>query len=152
MFSSGALRRQFLVHTAAGLAAVTLSVVVSACSDEHDDGHGEHHGEQVGVATGASCPPNSTLTWDSFGRSFMTSYCTRCHSSQLTGPARQSAPLGHDFDTENGVIVVAEHVDGLAAAGPQAVNTAMPPSNPMPTEAERRQLGEWVACLIEQFR
>jgi uncharacterized membrane protein len=151
MFSSSALRSRFLVRTATGLAAVTLSVAVSACSDDHDE-HGAHHEEQVGVPTGASCPPSSTLTWDSFGRSFMTSYCTRCHSSQLTGPARQSAPLGHDFDTENGVIVVAEHVDGLAAAGPNAVNTAMPPSNPMPTEAERRQLGEWVACLIEQYR
>jgi hypothetical protein len=37
-------------------------------------------------------------------------------------------------------------VDEQAAAGADAVNTAMPEGSPAPTEAERRQLGEWLAC------
>jgi len=37
-------------------------------------------------------------------------------------------------------------IDSQAAAGADAVNTAMPDTDPKPTEAERRQLGEWLAC------
>jgi uncharacterized membrane protein len=130
----------------AGIAALAaLSFSSLSCSDEHD---GDLH-EEEGVATGAVCPSGSTLTYDDFARPFMTSYCTRCHSSTLSGAARNGAPAGHDFDTEAGILAVADHVDGLAAAGPNAVNTAMPPDGAKPTEAERRQLGEWLACVTK---
>ena len=33
-----------------------------------------------------------------------------------------------------------------AAAGPDAVNTLMPPDGDKPTEEQRRQLGQWLAC------
>lgn len=59
---------------------------------------------------------------------------------------RQGAPADHNFDTFAGVFVMADHIDEHAAAGPNSVNTAMPPSDPTPSEAERRQLGEWLAC------
>jgi len=36
-------------------------------------------------------------------------------------------------------------IDRSAAAGPKAVNTYMPDGGSVP-EAERRQLGEWLAC------
>jgi hypothetical protein len=36
-------------------------------------------------------------------------------------------------------------IDRSAAAGPNAVNTYMPDGASVP-EAERRQLGEWLAC------
>jgi hypothetical protein len=42
--------------------------------------------------------------------------------------------------------MASEHIDEQAAAGPDHVNTSMPPSGPRPSEAERRQLGEWLAC------
>ena len=65
----------------------------------------------------------------------------------MSGAARHDAPLGHDFDTLEGILLVAEHIDENAAAGPAAINTLMPPSpQPAPSEAERRQLGEWLAC------
>jgi len=105
-------------------------------------------GEAEGVPTQSVCPPGSTLTYDTFGRPFMESYCTRCHSSTLSGSARMGAPEFHDFDTRNGIIAVAEHVDEYAGAGPAAVNTIMPPSGARPAEAERRQLGEWLACEL----
>jgi uncharacterized membrane protein len=130
-----------VVASIAALAALSLPVL--SCSDDHADDH--EHGEE-GVATGAVCPSGSTLTYDGFARPFMTAYCTRCHSSTLSGAARNGAPAGHDFDTEAGILAVADHVDGLAAGGPNAVNTAMPPDGAKPTEAERRQLGEWLAC------
>jgi uncharacterized membrane protein len=76
----------------------------------------------------------------------MASYCTRCHSSSLQGAARNGAPSDHDFDSLAGIQAMAEHIDEWAAAGPERVNTAMPPSGSKPSEAERRQLGEWLAC------
>lgn len=96
--------------------------------------------------SGAECPEESTLTWDSFGKPFVEKYCTRCHSSALSGSARQGAPNDHNFDTVEGIRAELEHVDGQAAAGPDVVNTGMPIGSPTPTEDERRQLGEWLAC------
>lgn len=96
--------------------------------------------------TESVCPPGSTLTYANFAQPFMESYCTGCHSSTLTGSARMGAPAFHDFDTEGGILAVADHVDEYAAAGPASVNTIMPPSGDLPTEEERRQLGEWLAC------
>jgi hypothetical protein len=111
--------------------------------------------------TGAVCPDPDpmTLTWDSFGEQFMTTYCTACHSTELSHSMRNGAPLYHDYDTLAGVLKIPDHVDENAGAGPEAVNTRMPPSRcpsvpggkldrdcPEPTEAERTELAVWVAC------
>lgn len=91
-----------------------------------------------GKSSGATCPTNSTLTYDNFGRSFMARYCDQCHGSggrtqpNLAGVAQVRANL--------------TAIDSEAAAGPSNVNTDMPQGSPTPTEAERRQLGEWLAC------
>lgn len=100
--------------------------------------------------TGSTCPDDSTLTWETFGQPFMESYCVACHSSELHGDERQGAPLYHDFDTLEGVVVVSNHVDERAAAGPEAVNRNMPPSTPRPSVREREDLGEWIACERER--
>lgn len=104
------------------------------------DGAGED------TPSGAECPQNSSLTWDNFGKNFMESYCTRCHSTPLTGSARNGAPNDHNFESLALVQEQLEHIDTQAAAGPSVVNAEMPIGEPTPTEAERRQLGEWVAC------
>jgi len=122
---------------AAAAAAAALALAAAACSDSVP---------LFGPPTQSACPPSSTLTWDNFGREFMTSYCTSCHDSNLRGDARQGAPSLHDFDTVFGVRAVSLHVDETTASGPAATNTSMPPSNPKPTLEERRLLGEWVAC------
>jgi uncharacterized membrane protein len=99
-----------------------------------------------GPPTEASCPQTSTLTYDNFGKNFMTKYCTRCHSSELVGADRMGAPSFHDFDTIFGIRAVANHIDETTASGPAATNKGMPPDSPSPTLDERRQLGEWIAC------
>lgn len=104
-----------------------------------------------GGPTRSTCPPDSTLTYENFAQPFMDDYCTRCHSSMRTGEARKCAPLDHDCDTEAGIFAIAAHIDEVAAAGPNSVNTAMPPSGPLPTEEERRQLGEWLACNVDRW-
>ncbi len=103
-------------------------------------------GEDEGTPSGAMCPDDSTLTWDSFGQKFFADYCTRCHSSELTGAQRQGAPNDHNFDSVEAVRAEIDHTDEEAAAGPDAVNTSMPIGGPTPTEDERMKLGEWLAC------
>lgn len=129
---------------------VLSSLVFAGCGDDHDHDDHDHddhtHGHDAGPASGSTCPDDSTLTYDNFGREFMESYCTRCHDSQKTGDARMDAPLDHDFDTVEGVRDMADHIDTYAAAGPNGVNTFMPPDGDLPTEQERRRLGEWLAC------
>ncbi len=100
-----------------------------------------------GPPTGSVCPPTgTTLTYNNFGKPFMESYCTKCHASDKMGEARQGAPSFHDFDTLNGIKVVADHIDETAASGPAATNMGMPENNPKPSLAERQMLGEWIAC------
>ena len=119
---------------AAGIATLSL-----ACDDDDHDASG-------GVPTGSACPTTQTLTYANFGQAFFASYCQRCHASAVTGAARMGAPSDHTFDMVQDIQLLAEHIDELAAAGPDAVNTEMPPDGAKPTEAERRQLGEWLAC------
>jgi hypothetical protein len=111
--------------------------------------------------TGSKCesPESMALTWDNFGRDFMTKYCTMCHGSTLTRSMRNGAPLYHDFDSLLGVLQVFDHVDERAGAGPDADNLFMPgnrcPAMPgqaltidclQPSKQEREKLSSWLAC------
>lgn len=132
------------------LACCALGAPLAACDDE-DNGHdvdaSHDEGGAVGPESGASCPDDAgALTYEAFGQPFMESYCVRCHSSELEGTARNGAPGGHDFDTLAGILLVADHVDQLAAAGPDSENTVMPPDGDKPSLEERRMLGQWLAC------
>lgn len=62
-----------------------------------------------------------------------------------TAIGRNGGPLYPDFDSLEGVLVVADHVDRRAAAGPAATNELMKIDAPTPTMEERQQLGEWLA-------
>jgi mono/diheme cytochrome c family protein len=126
--------------TAFRLATLATALCLTSCGDK---------GEEEETLSGATCPPDSTLTYESFGRAFMDKYCVACHASTLQGGARQGAPSDHDLDTLEAVRETeAGHIDENAAAGPDRVNDAMPPStfSPQPSEAERRDLGKWLAC------
>lgn len=122
--------------------SVALVAVAIACllGCEDDDS------ELTGTPTESFCPTPQTLTYASFGQAFFDSYCQRCHASTVTGAARNGAPDDHVFDQVEDIRLIAEHIDELAAAGATVVNTAMPPDSPRPSDAERRQLGEWLAC------
>ncbi|MCP4449035.1 MAG: cytochrome c [Myxococcales bacterium] len=107
---------------------------------------GDEEQPLFGPPTESVCPSDSTLTYENFGKEFMETYCTRCHHSELIGEARQGAPSFHDFDTLFGIKAVNEHIDFTTAAGPGAVNDTMPPDGAIPSDDERYQLGEWIAC------
>jgi uncharacterized membrane protein len=97
-------------------------------------------------STGATCPQGSTITAQNFGNAFLNQYCNRCHSSTLSGAARQQAPVGMDFDTPAGVREHLKDIDASSASGPNRTNTEMPPNGTRPTADERKKLGEWLAC------
>jgi hypothetical protein len=134
------------------LLVVVLGVGSNACSSEDEPNCPEEGGGQKAV-TGATCN-GSPLTYENFGRQFMETYCTECHSNTLSGDeARHCAPSGkHNYDTLALILADFEHVDKYAAAGPSSVNNAMPPKGEMiPTEQERRDLGTWLACEMDRM-
>jgi hypothetical protein len=133
-----------------------LALALAACSDT-----------PLPTPTQTVCPDPDpgTLTWDNFGRPFMETYCTMCHSATLLRSARNGAPLFHDFDTLQGVLYLPEHIDEQAGSGPAASNSSMPPercpSTPggplsrdcaRPSEEERQNLSLWVACEVQRNR
>jgi uncharacterized membrane protein len=127
------------------VASMLAALVVSAACSDHDHG-------VVGEPTGAVCPTNSTLTYVTFGKTFLDKYCVECHDANKTGAARQGAPDFHDFDTLVGLKQVADHADEYAGSGPAATNLLMPEANgtrPIPTLAERVQFSEWIACGVK---
>jgi mono/diheme cytochrome c family protein len=94
-------------------------------------------GDDGGEATGSTCPSDSALTYDNFGAAFFQSNCLVCHGS--------NGPESPKFDTVEQIRAHIGEIDEQAAAGPNAVNTNMPESGSV-SEADRRKLGEWLAC------
>ena len=99
-----------------------------------------------GVPTDATCPPNSTLTYDGWALGFFENYCLRCHSKELGQGQRNGAPLNYNWDDLDSVRDHAPELDLMAAASSTVVNTTMPLTPPNPPVSERRRLGEWLAC------
>lgn len=94
-------------------------------------------GSGPGDATGSTCPTTQTLTYANFGQMFVQSHCLACHSA--------SGPESPKLDTIAQIRAAAGDIDRSAAAGPNAVNTFMPEGSAV-DEADRRKLGEWLAC------
>lgn len=94
-------------------------------------------GSGPGDATGSTCPTTQTLTYENFGQAFMQAHCLACHSAR--------GPESPKLDTVEQVRAQASAIDKAAAAGPSTVNTYMPEGSSVDT-AERRKLGEWLAC------
>lgn len=67
----------------------------------------------------------------------LSDHCISCHGAN--GP---ESPALATLET---IRRNSDAIDRSAAAGPSAVNTDMPEGISVP-EAERRQLGEWLAC------
>ncbi len=98
-------------------------------------------------ASGASCPDGSTLTYDTFGQAFFTTYCIRCHSVANVGAtSRNGAPADVNFDTLDLVRPLARRIDFMAAIGPVRAGRDMPLNGLRPSDAEREDLGRWIAC------
>ena len=98
-------------------------------------------GSGLGDSTGSTCPTGSTLTYANFGQAFIQTNCLACHSA--------SGPESPKLDTLAQVQTNKTDIDRAAAAGPNGVNTYMPDGSSV-AEADRRKLGEWLACGAPQ--
>jgi cytochrome c5 len=132
---------------AAVLAAGCTTHEMAATSDM-DLGVVAPAGDMTLVING--CPPLTTPlatpdggaggdTWSSYASGFFTMYCTRCHSSALSGAARNGAPDGYNWDDE--AAVRARLVMIRDAVG---VSNVMPPSAPTPPCDQRRRIVRWI--------
>lgn len=135
---------QHLCTLGLGLWALGCSGADATADADSHAGHANY-----GVPSGAGCPTESPLDYDTFGAAFLEKYCVACHSSSLAPAEREGAPFGADYDSLSVLIESGlEHVDYVAAAGPDGHNDFMPPADfpEQPTLRERQALGEWLAC------
>jgi uncharacterized membrane protein len=87
-----------------------------------------------------SCPANSTVTYESFGKDFFNTYCQSCHGASVTD--RNGAPDDVFFDSRDDIWEQREQVFAQAADS----NTSMPIGPHGPTDADRQKLADWLAC------
>ncbi len=78
-------------------------------------------------------------SWATYASGFFASYCTRCHSSALTGAARNGAPDGYDWDDQ---ATVRAHLAMIRDS--VGVSNFMPLSAPNPSCDERRRIVRWI--------
>ena len=133
--------------TMLSLALAALAGCTSGTPTDHSD-LGVAGGDMTTLVNG--CPPWTAPlttpaggaggdTWTSFAQPFFASYCTRCHSSTLTGAARNGAPDGYNWDDE---AAVRAHLDMIRTA--VGVGNFMPPSDPRPPCDDRRRIVRWI--------
>lgn len=113
-----------------GIGAALLILVASGCGDDEPD------------APSGGCT-DSTLTYTSFAKPFVSSYCASCHAGSLTGTARLGAPADDVFDTRAQLVAKAEDIKEQVV-----VLKTMPFGNgtPKPSDADRAKLGQWLDC------
>ena len=80
-----------LISAARVLVALVSGASSLGCGDDEE---APPIAEDPGPSTGSTCPSEQTLTYESFGSDFFASYCTSCHSSELSGPDRHGATEG----------------------------------------------------------
>jgi uncharacterized membrane protein len=84
-----------------------------------------------------SCPTAGTkLSYANFGQAFVSKYCGGCHTG---GSSRGGVSIDSQANVQKWKADVFKQAAGS--------NTSMPPSgSTAPTQAERDQLAEWLAC------
>ena len=88
--------------------------------------------------TGPCAQP--TVTWDSFGQSFLITHCQGCHAS--TSPQRYGAPEGISFDTQEQSAELQRSIERTVLD-----QESMPPAGGL-NDDERELLAQWLACGI----
>lgn len=118
-----------------GVAALLLSLVGTGCGDDEPDDDDDDD------ASGGCA--DTTLTYTSFAKPFVSSYCASCHGASVTGTSRLGAPAADVFDTRAQIVANAADIKEQVV-----VMKTMPFGNgtAKPSDAERVKLGQWLAC------
>jgi hypothetical protein len=131
---------------------ILAAAIAAGCTGQDpaqtNDDLGAAGGDMTVLANG--CPPLTAPvttpdggaggdTWASYAQSFFAMYCTRCHSSTLTGSMRNGAPDGYNWDDETAVHTRISQIRTAVGVG-----NFMPPSDPKPACDERRRIVRWI--------
>ena len=102
---------------------------------------GEDSAPESEAASTDACAGAPIVTWDNFGAGFLNESCDSCHSSTVTGAARNDAPEEVSFDTTEEVWSWADDILRMATGEePQ-----MPPEGG-PSDDDRVRLFWWLGC------
>ena len=115
-----------------------LLVLCGCMADEADF---ENPVETQDTPCGSDTP---IVTYETFGRGFVDTYCQGCHAS--TTPNRQGAPEVFSFDAESDVVGHATAI--LNSTVPLEGEARMPP-NGGPSEDDRARLEIWLTCFAD---
>lgn len=103
-------------------------------------GSGSDGGSDTGSAA-IDCEALPVITYDTFGKGFLASYCNGCHGGQVVD--RQDAPASAVFDTHEQVLQWTEQI--LARRMPPVGVMPMPPNGGVtPDDDERLRI--WLTC------
>ena len=89
-------------------------------------------------ASDSSAPCDPSVTYESFGRGFVTQHCQTCHAS--TSPDRRGAPRDVVFDTEDDVWANADAIRVRAIE-----QGDMPPQGGVSAD-DLALLDRWLSC------
>ncbi|MCL4233334.1 MAG: hypothetical protein KJ042_02330 [Deltaproteobacteria bacterium] len=81
--------------------------------------------------------------WETELQPFFDAYCVRCHSEYQQGSARNGAPEGYNWDSQDEVLAAGELIiEQLRDDG------AMPPSAPYPGKQDKDRIISWLDCAL----
>jgi hypothetical protein len=93
----------------------------------------------TGTDSAAPCADAPVLTYDNFGRGFLTQNCQPCHAADT--PDRHGADPAVTFDGYDDVVANWAAIARVATGE----SPVMPPSGGVPAD-EREKLSIWLAC------
>lgn len=129
--------------------ALSVLLALASCDGGSDPTTEADSGDGDGTATDAapSCDEQPVVTYDTFGRGFLATYCDGCHGSQVVDDARQGAPPQVVFDDRAGA---ANYGDRILArvAPPDGSAPTMPPVGGV-TPDDRERVVVWLTCFPE---
>ena len=117
--------------------SVCLSAAVTACSS--DGGGGGGGGPDGSPVDHPDAMDPCAGPVPTFSQVSLFDVCTTCHSSQLSGGARQNAPQGIDYDTYQAAV-------NNAAQGVSAVMAGVMPLRGSVTQQQKLDFYTWAAC------
>ena len=107
--------------------------------DVETDGD-ESSGEETGIEE-IVCEDEPVLTFDTFGRGFLATYCDGCHGAQVLD--RKGAPPAVVFDDRETVSMYTDRI--LTRVVPPDGVPPMPPAGGV-TEGDLARLRIWLTC------
>jgi cytochrome c5 len=124
-----------------GRGACSLLVVAALAGACDDGASSEEDGATLSDGSARSCDQAPVVTYESFGRGFLTTYCNGCHAGAVT--SRQGAPPDVVFDDAEQARAWADRI--LARSFPDDGVAPMPPAGGLvPEDADRAWI--WLHC------